>query len=140
MITITLAQEEADFLRRMLEREAETAPPAEARDAQRLRGYLPAGPPAISTVFDALHRRFDFFATLPEMQQQIVERLQQHGLDERTALQMASGYLLGGESFGHAHAIDAANLIEKAFYQQNVRELSLRVAADGDVDTYIPNL
>jgi hypothetical protein len=110
MITITLTQEEADFLRRLLEREAETAPPEDAEYAAKLRDCFPAGPPAIRTAFDALHRRFDFFATLPEMKQQIVKLLQQHGLDERTAMQMASGYLLGGESFGHAHAIDAANL------------------------------
>jgi len=136
MITIALTQEETDYLRLLLDREAATTPPEEAALAHRLREYLPAGPPAISTLFDRLHRRVDFFENPPEIQQQLFNLLRQNGLDERTARQMAAGYLLGGETFGHAHAIDAANLLEKAFYGQNVRELSLRVVADGDADTY----
>ena len=45
MITLVLTQEEADYLRQLLEREVATAPPEKASCAQRLRDDLPAGPP-----------------------------------------------------------------------------------------------
>ena len=77
-----------------------------------------------------------FRTPLPEKQEQFAAWLQQQGLDERTATQIAAGILRGGESFGQAHAIDAANLIEQAFYQQNVRAMSLRIVAEGDADIY----
>ena len=138
MIFLTLTQEECDFLRSLLELEGEAtpAPPEQEGIVQQLRAALPETPPARGTVFDGLHRQIDFFSLLPQGKEQFSSWLQQQGLDERTATQIASGTLRGGESFGHAHAIDVAHLIEQAFYQQNVRDLSLRIVADGDADTY----
>lgn len=136
MIFLTLTQEECDFLRSLLESEAAPVPPEREGIAQQLQAALPETPPALGTVFDGLHRQIDFFTLLPEKQGKFAAWLRQQGLDERTATQIASGTLRGGESFGHAHAIDVAHLIEQAFYQQNVRDLSLRIVADGDADTY----
>ncbi|MHC4395644.1 MAG: hypothetical protein ACYS1A_08305 [Planctomycetota bacterium] len=94
-------------------------------------------------LFDEIHRRFfsELFNLSDAELEKLATEMRAKGISDTDILRQLAriNMVHEGKTYGHAHAVDAASIIEKAFYKENVKRLVLEISADyieGYPDTY----
>lgn len=109
-----------------------------------LQEFLPAelpAPPTLPslTIFDQLHmQHFDQLYGLDDAsRQRITEIARQHGATEEDIAALLSGLIRKGMTFGHAHAVDAMTIVERALDVQRACSITLRISRESDDDHHL---
>jgi hypothetical protein len=94
-------------------------------------------------LFDAIHRRFfsELYGISEAELEKLAKEMKARGIAEADILRELAriNTVHEGKVYGHAHSVDAASIVEQAFYKENAKRLLLEIRADyieGYPDTY----